>query len=91
MEFSFEKEQRNNESPTKSLEDYFILKDDIGETDRIVLNCWETPENTHSTDYLESILTYYINQVREQKQAQMNIDALDENLSENSATNSEQY
>ncbi|MHA1171303.1 MAG: hypothetical protein ACTSQ3_04400, partial [Candidatus Heimdallarchaeota archaeon] len=89
VEFFFEKEQRNTEIPVKSLEDYFILTDDIGETDRIVINCWETPENIYSTDFLESILTYYINKVREQKQAQINTKTLDDDFSENSVSDSE--
>ncbi len=89
VEFSFEKEQRSTEIPVKSLEDYFILTDDFGETDRIVINCWETPENIFSTDFLESILTYYINKVREQKQAQINTKTLDDDFSENSVSDSE--
>ena len=86
VKFFFEKEQRNTEIPVKSLEDYFILTDDIGEIDRIVINCWETPENTHSTEYLESILIYNINQARERKQALVNTDTLNEEISENDAS-----
>lgn len=67
--FSIEKELRNAGTNKKSIEDYFILTNDIGETGRIAISCWETPENTYSTDYLESILTYYLAQARERKQS----------------------
>ncbi len=54
-----------------------------------MINCWETPENTHSTEYLESILIYNINQARERKQALVNTDTLNEEISENDASDAD--
>ena len=73
-DFSFEKELKSSES-SNSLDDYFILTNVFGETGRIAISCWETPENTHSSNYLESILSYYLFQARKRKEAQMDMGA----------------
>jgi hypothetical protein len=80
VDFSIEKEQRNDNSNMKSIEDYFILTNDIGETGRIAISCWQTPENTHSTEYLESILRYYYAQAQERKQSLENTEDTESEL-----------
>lgn len=95
-DFEFVREQRSTGTPIRSFEDYFKLKNDYGETAKVVINCWDTSEKTYSTDYLESILTYYINRIQLQKlqlkqyKEALSDDEEDEELSGNSVSETEQ-
>jgi len=86
-DFEFVREQRSTGTPIRSFEDYFKLTNDYGDTAKVVINCWDTSEKTHSTDYLESILTYYIYRIQQQKlqlkqyNEALSDDTLDEELS----------
>jgi hypothetical protein len=63
----FVREQRSTGTPIKSYEDYFKMITKDGNSSKVVINCWKTPEGTLSTDYIESILSHYFGVVEEQR------------------------
>lgn len=65
--FEFAREQRSTGTPIKSYEDYLKITTMQGDAAKVVINCWKTPEETQSTDYLETILSHYIGKSQEQK------------------------
>ena len=61
--FEFMKEQRSDDKVLACYEDYFKCTTRVGNTYKVILNCWKTPDNTNSTDYITSILQYYLDQI----------------------------
>lgn len=68
VDFEFAREQVSEETPITSYEDYFKFTTKAGNSYKIVIDCWETPDESNSTDYIQSILHHYVEE--EQKRAE---------------------
>ncbi|HUT80203.1 MAG TPA: hypothetical protein VMZ29_03295, partial [Candidatus Bathyarchaeia archaeon] len=62
--YEFLKEQRSDEKALACYEDYFKCTTHAGYRYKIILNCWKTPQGTNSTEYLESVIQYYLDQAQ---------------------------
>lgn len=66
--FEFVREERVDIKKRGCYEDYFIYTTFVEEREKVLINCWETPDGTDSTEHIQSLL----NQFLKEKELQRN-------------------
>ncbi|NHK30062.1 MAG: hypothetical protein FK730_01835 [Asgard group archaeon] len=60
VEYSFIKQGKLVEGISRQIDDFLYIELIDGQSYKILLSCWKTPEGTTSFEYLQTILQYYI-------------------------------
>ncbi|HUU78816.1 MAG TPA: hypothetical protein VMX55_10750 [candidate division Zixibacteria bacterium] len=69
-DFEFKKQQKKGEKPKYGYEDYFKFNTIDGKAYTVTISGWRTPDESYSSDQIQSILLYYIEQVKDSIQDQ---------------------
>ena len=69
--FEFVREERVDIKKPGCYEDYFIYTTFIEEREKVLINCWETPEGTDSTEHIQSLLKQYLKEKELQRKQRL--------------------
>ncbi|NHJ03278.1 MAG: hypothetical protein EAX90_00480 [Candidatus Heimdallarchaeota archaeon] len=69
-DFEFKKQQKKGEKPKYGYEDYFKFNTIDGKAYTVTISGWRTTDESYSSDQIQSILLYYIEQVKDSIQDQ---------------------
>lgn len=69
--FEFKREERIDIKKPGCYEDYFIYTTFVEEREKVLINCWETPEGTDSTEHIQSILKQYLKEKELQRKQRL--------------------
>ena len=59
-EYEFYREERTDLKKEGCYEDYFKFKTYNENREKVLINCWDTPEGTDPTEYVQTIIEYYL-------------------------------